>query len=331
MSRFTPESDSSMEQNAFKVSIVVPSYNEEDNVKALYAELMKVLPSVDATWEIIFADDGSSDGTWQEIEHLHAAHEQVKGIRLSRNFGHQHALFAGLLQATGDVVITMDADLQHPPRVIPQLLSCWRQGFQIVHTVRLDSKNMPILKKATSKLFYRVFSLLSGVKLESGMADFRLLDRKVVDQIIQFREGQLFLRGLVQWVGYTSATISYQSEERFGGTSKYTYKKMIRFATGGITSFSLIPLRISLIIGVITAMASFGELFYVIYIRVFTDTSVPGWASVAGIMSFLFGVLFILIGVIGEYLGQALLETKRRPRFLISDNAGISDPVEDTP
>ena len=313
------------------LSIVTPAFFEEGNLDRLHRELVDTLDAGPLSWELIIVDDGSTDGTWAEVGRLHRKDPRVRGLRLSRNFGHQYALFAGLSQASGRAVVMMDADLQHPPAVIPQLLNEWQKGAKIVHTIRLDPPTLSWVKRVTSSLFYRVFSFLSGVQLSAGMADFRLLDRQVVDQLLHLREGGLFLRGLVHWVGYPSATLEFKCGTRFAGTTKYSLWRMIKFAWTGITSFSIVPLRVAVILGLLTSLGAFYQLGEALYIKWFTDRAVPGWASVIGLMSLLFGVLFTLLGILGEYLARILQEVRGRPRFIVSEGIGITSagPIGD--
>jgi glycosyltransferase involved in cell wall biosynthesis len=306
------------------LSIVVPVFNEAGNIRKLHSELIPVLEKLGVDWEIIFCDDGSDDATWEIIDQLHRDNERIKGIRFSRNFGHQYALFAGMQHASGKAVITMDGDLQHPPELLPEMLERWRAGDKIVHTVRVYDQKQGFIKKLSSNLFYRLFTFLSGVEMEGGMADFRLLDRQVLDELLKFKEEGLFLRGLVHWVGYQSSKLTFQCGQRFSGKGKYSLKKMLKLAWTGITSFSIVPLRVSIIIGVLTSLLAFAEMLYAIYAKLFTDTVVPGWASGVAVVSFLFGILFIMLGVLGEYMGRVLIESRGRPRFLISERVGVT-------
>jgi len=310
------------------LSVVVPAYNEEGNIAAFYEALSSVLSTLEMSWELIVVDDGSRDGTWSAVQQLNARDHRVRGVRLSRNFGHQHALFSGLSHATGDAVISMDADLQHPPNVVPALVNAWRQGSKVVHTVRIDDETLPLFKRMTSQLYYRVHSALGGIDIQTGMADFRLLDRQVLDELLQMSEEGLFLRGLVQWLGYPSARVVFQSHKRHSGSTKYTLRKMIKLGWSGITSFSLIPLRIGIFIGLITSVLAFGGICYAV-LGFFFWTVVPGWASVVFIVSFLFGVLFILLGLIGEYIGRILVEVRHRPRYLVNEVVGLGEPLPD--
>jgi dolichol-phosphate mannosyltransferase len=297
-------------------SIVIPAYHEAGNLLKLYDEIVRALAAVDMTWELILVDDGSADTTWQKIMALHLRDGRVKGLRLSRNFGHQYALFAGMSAAQGKAVITMDADLQHPPAVIPELLQEWRRGLKIVHTIRIDHEEISWSKRFTSRLFYKIFSFLSGVNLSSGMADFRLLDRQVVNELLKLKEGGLFLRGLVQWIGYANSEVPFHCGRRFSGVSKYNFRRMLKFAWTGITSFSTKPLRVGIIIGLLTSLFAFYQLGEALWTKLFTDRAVPGWASIIGIQSLLFGVLFIFLGILGEYMARILEEVRQRPRLV---------------
>lgn len=311
-----------------ELSIVIPAFMEAGNLPMLLEEIREVLAPHGVVYETIVVDDGSSDETWSTLSELCENDPMLRGIRLSRNFGHQYALLAGLTEARGKAVVTMDADLQHPPELVPVLLDEWRKGSLVVQTKRKDSSDVGWMKRLTSRLFYRVFSLLSGVRLTPGMADYRLLDRQVVAELVRFPEARLFMRGLVQWVGYRSSVVPFEARRRHAGSTTYTFRRMLGLAWSGVTSFSIIPLRIAIFVGLLTSMFAFFQLGEAVYQRIFNDATVPGWASVIGLTSLLFGVLFVLLGILGEYLARILEEVRRRPRFLVAESTGFDRDVE---
>lgn len=301
------------------LSIVIPAYCESKSLFTLYDRLILVLNNLNKKVEIIFVDDGSSDDTWEIIQKLHKKDSNVKGVRFSRNFGHQYALLAGFHSANGKAVITMDADLQHPPEVIPLLVNHWEKGNKIVNTIRIYSENISWFKKITSNLYYKLFSYLSGEELKPGMADYRLLDRAVVKELLSMRENGFFIRGLINWMGFPNTSVEFTSGDRIYGKSKYTLKKMLKFAWMGLISFSVIPLRLGIILGFFTSIFAFYQLIEALYAYYIEKTTVPGWTSTTVMMTVLFGVLFILIGLIGEYISRILIEIRDRPRFIVSD------------
>jgi len=302
------------------ISVVIPAYNEERNLQALYANLREVLGAAgEDDFEIVFVDDGSSDATWDTISALSSSDVRVRGVRLSRNFGHQSALMAGLAAARGQAVVMMDADLQHPPSLVPQLIRKWHEDFQIVHAIRRDPPNVSWFKRKTSKLYYRLFAFMSGVAIEPGSADFCLLDRQVVDEVLKFEEEGLFLRGLVHWVGYATTSVPFECGERHAGTSKYSLRKMMTLGWHGVSSFSLVPLRIGIAVGLLSSTFAFLGTAYAIVGWWVDDAVVPGWASSVAMTSFLFGVLFAFLAVLAEYVGRIVVEVRRRPRFLVRE------------
>jgi dolichol-phosphate mannosyltransferase len=311
------------------LSVVVPVYNEADNIKALIEATTASLQGLGVTYEIILVDDGSNDSTWEIIKEV-ARHPHVKGISLSRNFGPQKAMFAGLHYCRGDAVVTMDGDLQHPPEKIADLVNAWRQGYKVVETIRVDSRDVSFLKRLTSRLFYRVFSFLSGLPMEAGTSDFRLIDRQVVTTIINMRDPDIFLKGITHWVGFKRTTVTYQAAERRSGSTKWTWHKLIRYSIASLISFSLVPLRMGIWLGFATSFLAFLELVYIFY-RYFQGIDVPGWASTLTVISFMFGMLFILIGIIGSYLGSTVEMLKNRPRFLVSELCGFPGEQNSSP
>jgi dolichol-phosphate mannosyltransferase len=305
----------------FSVSVVIPCYNEEGNIPVLYGQLFEVMNPF-PNHELIFVDDGSSDHTVDLLKEIAAKNINVKIIVLSRNFGHQFALKAGLDHATGDCVISLDADLQHPPQLIPELINKWKEGHEVVYTIRRDTAKTSFFKRITARFFYWIARKLSSVEVHPGAADFRLLDRAVVDVLKECRENYLYLRGLVSWAGFRQTSLEYEPNERFAGKTKYSTRKMIRFALAGITSFSIRPLQLSLVLGIIIAGLAFLYGLYVIYIYTFTEQAVAGWASTTASVLFIGGIQLIVLGILGEYIGKNFMESKKRPVYVVRKRVG---------
>lgn len=298
------------------ISIVIPCHNEEGNVSLIHEKIKKILAAYNL--EYIFIDDHSTDSTLDEIEYIAAQDSRVKYASFSRNFGHQNALRAGLEYATGDCVISMDADLQHPPKLLKDLIEKWEEGYEVVYTIRNDNENVSLLKKKSSRLFYKIINYLSEIEIRRGSADFRLLDRKIVNILVNdIHEYHLFYRGLISWVGYRQTGIEYIPDKRFSGASKYSLLKMISFAMDGITSFSIRPLKLAILLGVFITFLSAIYGIFVIWMAIFTNETVRGWSSVLTSILFIGGVNMILLGIIGSYVGKLYIQSKRRPYYLV--------------
>jgi len=301
-----------------EISLVIPLYNEEENLHALYRELVPVLNDINLRAEVIFVDDGSRDKSFQMVKELSALDNRISGISLSRNFGHQVALTAGMQHARGEMVITLDADLQHPPNEIPRLIEQYDLGFDIVNTRRIDTEEIGFFKKTSSKLFYNLINRISEVPITESSSDFRLMSRKALDSFIQFSERGRFTRGLISWMGYRQTVIDYICPPRFAGKSKYTVRKMLHFAADGVTSFSAKPLRIASYVGVIVFLLG---LIYAVFaiIQNLSGKTIPGWTSLLVTVLLLGGIQLLTLGVIGEYLARIFNESKSRPLYFIKD------------
>ncbi|MBL7884733.1 MAG: glycosyltransferase family 2 protein [Bacteroidia bacterium] len=301
-----------------EISIVIPLYNEEGNVSILYNSLIIVLEKITSNFEIIFIDDGSTDESFNHITSISKNDNRVLGISLSRNFGHQIAITAGIEHACGDIVITMDADMQHPPETINLLYLKSKEGYDIVNTKREDTADAGIFKKTTSTLFYKLINRLADIHIEPASADFRLMNRKSVNAFLELKEKDRFTRGLISWMGFRQTTINYSASERFSGKSKYSITKMFRFATDGITSFSAKPLRISFFSGIIVSLIG---LLYAIYaiIEYFKGNTIAGWTSLMVTVLIIGGIQLISIGIIGEYLARVFNESKNRPLYFVKE------------
>ncbi|HHY95813.1 MAG TPA: glycosyltransferase family 2 protein [Firmicutes bacterium] len=301
-------------------TVIVPVFNEEKNIRPMYERLVRVIPGGD--FEIIFVDDGSRDRTCAEIEKLAARDERVKGVSFSRNFGHQIALTAGYDLAAGRAVICLDGDLQQPPELIPQMIAKWQEGYDIVLTVREDTRETPFFKRVTSRLYYWLINTVSRMTIPPGAADFRLMDRKVVEAFNSFRERNRFIRGIISWMGYRYTCLPYRTAERKFGRSRYSLGKMLRLAVDGIFSFSSYPLKVASLFGYVISAFAFIYIVYALFARFRFHSTISGWTSLIITVLFLGGIQLICMGIIGEYIGRIYDETKNRPLYIIDKKIG---------
>jgi polyisoprenyl-phosphate glycosyltransferase len=305
-----------------RFSVVVPLYDEEESVRELHARLAAVLEGLDGGWELILVDDGSRDRTFETMLELREADPRVKIVRLSRNFGHQVAITAGIDRAAGEAVIVMDGDLQHPPEVIPELVAAWRQGFDVVYGVMTDRAGESRLKRWTASVFYPLLGRLADIDVPPA-GDFRLVDRTAVEAFNSLRERNRYVRGMFSWIGFRQTGVPYKAPERFAGRTKYTLPRMLRLATHGILSFSNVPLRLVLALGFLVSGLAIVEAVYSLIGKLGGFYVVPGWASIVFAVSLLGGIQLIVLGVIGQYVGLIYEEVKRRPLYLVRELHGF--------
>lgn len=299
-----------------KLEIILPAHNEEGNIRPIYDAILQVLRATNYRYTILFVDDGSTDDTLSRIKELANEDSKVKYIELSRNFGHQNAIKAGLDSTNADVVVMMDCDLQHPPSLLNELLNKYEQGYDIVRTVRIENETAGFLKRKASNLFYQFLNQLSDITLEQGSADFRLISGKAIDYLRAFNEYDLFYRGLVKWIGFKQISLAYQPEQRLSGETKYSIKKMISFGLKGFTSFSTKPLYFAAYLGMIFSLLSTLSIPYIIH-AFYTASQVPGWASVIAAIVFFGGLNLMILGIIGVYLSKLFIQSKSRPHYII--------------
>src|SRR3569833_1771782 len=299
------------------LSVVAPVLNEAETVRELVRRLTESLAPL-GPYEIVIIDDGSSDGTWAILSELAAQDSQVRALRLSRNFGHQAALSAGLDHARGDAVILMDGDLQDPPEVIPELVQRWREGFDVVYAVRRTRAGETRFKLTAASLFYRGASRLSSTTIRENSGDFRLLSRRAVDALAQMPERARFLRGMTSWIGYPQIGVAYDREPRHAGTTKYPFRRLVRRALDGVTSFSTVPIRAVTLLGFALVGFCIGVLVWTVYVRYFTDHHPSGWSSLIAVVLLLGGVQLLSLGVIGEYVARIFEESQQRPLYFVA-------------
>ena len=306
-------------------SLVLPIYNEEDTIPELVRRLGELMDKFDGEAEAILVDDGSSDSSYQLMIAARGTDPRFKLLRLSRNFGHQIAVTAGLDVASGEAVIVMDADLQDPPEVALDLAARWREGYEVVYAVREERHGDSPFKRATAAGFYRLFKRMSDVDVPLDVGDFRLVDRRALDAFRSMRESNRYVRGMFSWIGFRQVGVPFAREERFAGETKYPLRKMVKFATDGIVSFSAYPLRLALKVGFVVSAFSFllGIIFLVSRLAGFY--SVPGLASVAVFVAFLGGIQLLLLGIMGEYIARIHDEVKGRPLYLVSETQGLDE------
>ncbi|WP_339995866.1 glycosyltransferase family 2 protein [Priestia aryabhattai] len=302
-----------------KYSIVVPVYNEEEVIHETYRRLTEVMRSTKEAYELLFVNDGSRDRTAEIIKEYSEQDPAVVLLDFARNFGHQIAITAGMDYARGEAVVVIDADLQDPPELILEMIEKWKQGFDVVYAKRTKRKGETYFKKQTAAMFYRFLRAMTDIDIPLDTGDFRLLDRKVCNQMNSIQEKNRFVRGLVSWVGFKQIAVEYERDERLAGESKYPLKKMLKLSMDGITSFSYKPLKLASYAGVTLSGIGFIYLLVVLYLKLFTESTITGWSSLIVIQLFFSGIILIILGMIGEYIGRIYDETKNRPLYIVRE------------
>ena len=304
-------------------SFVIPVYNEEDVLPELRRRLLPVIEQLGGEVEVLLINDGSRDGSWALMCEIHAEDPRFKAIDLSRNFGHQIAVTAGLDLALGRAVIILDADLQDPPEVILQLVERWREGYDIVYGIREDRNDDSWFKRTTARWFYGLLGRVAQVDVPMNVGDFRLVDRKAVEAVKSLRENSRSLRGMFSWVGFRQTGVPYTRPARYAGETKYPLRKMVKFASDGIVSFSNVPLRIALNLGFVASLLAFVGGFAAVAGRLFGAYTVPGWASLVVVVLFMGGMQLMVLGVMGEYVSRIYEEVRRRPLYIVQEAHGV--------
>ena len=306
------------------LSIIIPCFNEEEVISETFKRILKIASEIKyLDIEIIFIDDGSKDLTPVLLQNFVNKENFVKAIFLSRNFGHQIAVTAGLDASKGDAVVIIDADLQDPPEVIHEMILEWEKGYDVVYGKRIDRKGESIFKKLTAKMFYRILNMLSDVYIPLDTGDFRLISKNVVQNLKQMPEKDRFLRGMISWVGFRQTAIKYHRDKRFAGVSKYPLRKMLKFASDGILSFSTKPLQISIGLGMVSSFLSLLVICYALFLRIFTNIWVEGWTALMIAVLFIGGIQLLCIGILGNYIGRIYDESKNRPLYLVRQYRGF--------
>jgi len=310
---------------SIRYSIVIPAYNEELVIEESYKRLKSVMDTTNEEYELIFVNDGSRDKTGEMLSSLCDKDKNVKMIDFSRNFGHQTAITAGMDNSSGQAVVVIDADLQDPPEVILDMIKKWKEGYDVVYGKRAKRKGETFFKLFTAKVFYRFLKSMTSVDIPVDTGDFRLIDRKVCDELSALTEKNRYVRGLVSWVGFKQTDVTYIREERFAGETKYPLKKMIKFAMDGLTAFSYKPLKLSSLLGAVLSVSSIIWLIVSVLIKYVGNASVPGWACAISIPLFFNGLILMMLGIMGEYIGRIYDESKNRPLYIIREKKGFSD------
>lgn len=313
-----------------KLSVIIPVHNESANVGPLCERLFPVLDRIGLTWEVVFVDDGSRDDTVDVIRAMSRTEPRIGAVSFSRNFGKEIAIAAGLDHARGDAVVIMDADLQHPPEMIEAFVERWQQGYDMVYGQRTDRSDETRVKRGFAQLFYRLFSRFGEISLPEGAGDFRLIDRKGVDVLRTLGERARFSKGLYAWIGFKGAGVPFVVEERRFGTSKWSFRKLFRFAFDGIAAFSTVPLRIWTYLGFLISFLSIAAALFFFVRTLLFGTDLPGFPSLIVSIMFFSGIQLMSLGIIGEYVGRIFAEVKRRPLYVVAERIGASAGVSNS-